>query len=177
MGHSTVYQLTHTNLGTEDFMTYSDLFEENYGFFGPVADSMDDSDRKDDFYCLIKQLTACDTAVCIDDNGNGYSRHLSWKFNETKNDETFIKFLPGYKCMYFGEKYRQFIKAIDQITENKFMSPNITCQVTGSFKHFGDKFGDYVFSGYPMKIDDFIRRLPDKEEVTYWLGGTVDYHF
>ena len=82
----------------------------------------------------------------------------------------------GLFFIYSGKFTIAIMTARDH-TENKFMNPNITCQVTGPFKHFGDKFGDYVFSGYPMRIDDFIRRLPDKEEVTYWLGGTVDYHF
>jgi len=186
MGHRTVYELLDGRpedvlpLGVNDFMIYDDLIEDGYGFLGPIADSVSDSNRKQDFDELIELLLACEdeSSICKDGNANGYSKHLSWMYNEAQGDEAIIVFKHGYKHLYFQEKFNRFKNAIAELDFDGFMSPDMSSRIFGPLQYLGEKFGDYVYnrSKLLLTLDDFIRELPD-EDTTIWLGGTADYHY
>jgi len=178
MAHSRIFQLTDECLFkcgyTADVITESDFYEMD-SFLGPIADYVsDECNRREDFDWLVEFLAK---AV---DHDPVFKDYLAWHFAEGDNEtaEAYITFKRGFKRSYFEKGYETFLSASKAVTMDLFMGSDTNFSLWMVKQTFGDKFGFYVWTedSYPIVLDDFLRRLPDDEEITCWLGGTVDYH-
>jgi len=179
MAHSRIFQLTDEYLfkggNADDIINETDFYEIG-SFLGPVADSVsDECDRKEDFDDLVEFLAK---AVGHDPKNNDL---LAWHFSseDSETAEAYITFKPGYRKEYFNKRYELFQAFVAQTTPDVFMGDDNNFSLWLLKQAFGDMFGFYVWlgEGYVVMLDDFLRRLPNDQEATYWLGGTVNYRY
>jgi len=174
MSHSRIFQLRTERMDIKngDERVTADYFVDNNCFIGPIADYVsDDCNPREDF----EDLTEFFQNVL----GEGYETHFTHHYdeNDTAIPEAYITFRPGFKKAYFKEQYAAFLKLVEKTSLENFMDRFYIGSLEEAIR---DKFNFYVAEGddvYLCPIDTFLRGLPDDEEITYWLWGTVDYHY
>ena len=167
MSHGRILQLGTTPIAPESFIDEFDLCDCT-SFIGPIADSISNNcERKVDFDEFVNRLRSI--------AGDTFS--VSYAGDASENPEAFIIFGRGFKEAYFGERLKAFKKITDAMTLYEFMSG--THQTWLVEETISERFGYYIYdeNGYPMRLDSFFRKLPNDEEIKYWLGATLDYHY
>ena len=157
--HSRIFQISTKPIGEDDYITESDYYD--HWFTHQIADYVsDDSNRDEDIDWLKEYSNGFD--IFRDNNGN-------------------YTIIVNNKEKYFENAYDRFLRELDRIgrpTLEQFSqridlwSLNDACE---------DKYGFYVEycdddNGHDLiTLDDFIRRCDAC--TTYYLGGTIDYHY
>lgn len=168
--HSRAFQVSRTPISTEDWIHEEELCFED-GMPIPVADYIVDSnDRLGDIEWLTENLAL-------------YNKGLEkpvFTFDATQS----MTFYPGFAKAYFEPKFKEFKEASERLTLNDFMDrfgvERFAVQMT-----LDEKYGFYIYDdqdGYFVSLDAFIRRIgflmehEHLESMTYYFGGTLDYH-
>lgn len=151
--HSRVIQLSLEPISNEN---YIEADYEN-GFLSTIADyTSEDTDRNED----IKW---------IDDYIKDYGAELN-------NDNKSFYFPRGFKNKYFEKRFECLKEMIDKMSLNTFSCSdsvvynidNLSCNKYGFYISI-DNDNEYI------PLDSFVRNL--NEDTTYYIGGTLDYHF
>jgi hypothetical protein len=154
-------------IDSEAFIDEFDLCD-NTSFLGPIADYISpDCERKVDFGELVAllRMVAGDTFT------------TSYAEDASENPEAFIIFGKGFKEAYFREQLKSFKKLADSMNLYEFMSG--THQTWLVEETISERFGYYIYdeNEYPMRLDSFLRDMPNDKETKYWLGATLNYHY
>ena len=153
--HSRIFQIEKEPIKKED---YIDSFSIPEWFTESVADyASDDSNREEDIEWLMS--AALGSIASVEGNKIIFSSDI----NE-----------------YFKEKYKEFANAAKELytaTLTEFISGDSIDMALFRLKSaYDDRYSFYIYSDYDLcTLDDFMRHVKAGE--TYFIGGTVDYHF
>lgn len=165
--HSRIFQLTGHKLPENHYLEESDLSYEE-GMPISIADYISNSDREEDIRWLLD---------CFKDN-----KVKGWTYNEADQSLTFTK---PFMTSYFKSAYDLFKKKAEQITLEDFSHSFGDIPVYSLSSLIEERDGFYVFmgpssTGYFRTMDSFVRslnyELKEKDSVTFYIGGTLDYH-
>lgn len=166
--HSRIFQLEESKKEVEDnFLKENEIIDNYYWFLNRIADYVVDiSDEK-----------------VRDEN-------IKWFVDDvlkTKNDENLfevddeqksITFFPGFKYRYFVKRYNHLKQIVNEIELDEFCK-QWSIKIDEIEDTIEDRFGFYIFNEEDglITLDSFIRSLPNTDEITYYFGGILDYHF
>lgn len=154
MAHSRIFQLTKNKLKREDWMDPG-YFDSDHMPIG--ADAINHSNnRQADIDWLMQ---------AIEDSG---------ALIRGADDHQQIIFPKSFKQTYFQHRFATFQQKVAQCTLEQFCDPMDAYEL-GRMIDQKYSFVVYDDEAYCKSLDEFIRHLPDKK-VTYWIGGTLDYH-
>lgn len=166
--HSSAFQLTKEKLDPEDYLKEDDLDFED-GMPISIADYIQDSNREEDITWFLQDLQ--------------HGTAEGWVYHEEAQSITFTK---EFITSYFQRNYKRFKELASQITLEEFAYDDYS-ETIGGFpatemkQLIDDRYEFYVYNGYFKTFDSFVRSLnaefKEKESVTYYFGGTLDYHF
>lgn len=128
-----------------------DTFMDEYdSFVGSIADYVQDIDDtyEDAVEGLLHELGA--SAI----------------YNKEDNSITVV-----HKDMFLQSNYERFKELTKDVTLEQFKDWYWVSRVQDCLS---DKFGTYIYYGYPRPIDDFMREVKDGD--VFYIGGIVDYH-
>lgn len=152
--HSRIFQISTEPISKDKWITEMDFYEDN-SFLGAIADYVDDdTNREEDIQWLL----------------SGFE-NMPVEYDE---EESSIIFLEGFKETYFKERFKQFKKAVNNMTLEDFLDSYEVHKIESLLK---DRFGFYVHEdNWTMPLDEFVRRLLIEGQ-KYYFGSTIDYHF
>ena len=159
--HSKIFQIQSKPIDKDDYITES-RYDYDDWFLREIADYVADIDEDDQLFC-IKWLS----------NINGIEVYL-------KNRTLVV----SSKEKYFDGKYKTFQEELDRLKNISFSdfvsdSTELRCRMYALKDSYDDKYGFYVDDdgewGGLITLDEFVRNA--KENITYYIGGVVDYHF
>lgn len=161
--HSRIFQLERSKEDVEHNMPEEFHFDcdSKYDWFiDQVADYVsENTDRNKDIEWFLACMEKCNRFFTI---------------NRIDAEVESITFLPGFKKMYFFERFNKLQQTVDEMNLDDFIN-GITAYNLKQLVE--EKFGFYICCDDILQaIDDFIRDLPDKE-ITYYFGNTLDYHY
>ena len=161
--HSRIFQLERSRGDIDDHIIEEYDFDcdcKHEWFIGQIADYVsEDTDKNED----IKWFLAC---------MEEYNRFFT--INRTGTEVESITFLPGFKRMYFFERFNKLQQTVDEMNLDDFTNDIKAYRLKQLVE---EKFGFYICcEDFLQSIDDFVRGLPNTEEITYYFGATIDYH-
>ena len=161
--HSRIFQLEKSKEDIEDNMPEEYQFDydcRHAWFVGQVADYVDeDTDKNEDIEWLLECIKEC---------------NRFFKINRTGTEVESITFLPGFKRMYFFERFNKLQQTVDEMNLDDCTNSITAYRLRQLIE---EKFGFYICCEDKLQaIDDFVRDLSDTEEITYYFGTTLDYH-
>ena len=160
--HSRIFQLERSKGDIDDYSL--EEYDFNYDskhewFIGQVADYInEDTDKNEDVEWFLACMEECNRFFTI---------------NRTDTEVESITFSPGFKRMYFFERFNKLQQTVDEMNLDDFTSSIKAYRLRQLVE---EKFGFYVCCENNLQsMDDFVRDLPDAE-TTYYFGNTIDYH-
>ena len=160
--HSRIFQLERSKGDIDDYSL--EEYDFNYDskhewFIGQVADYVnEDTDKNEDVEWFLACMEECNRFFTI---------------NRTDTEVESITFLPGFKRMYFFERFNKLQQTVDEMNLDDFTSSIKAYRLRQLVE---EKYGFYVCCENNLQsMDDFVRDLPDAE-TTYYFGNTIDYH-
>ena len=160
--HSRIFQLERSKGDIDDYSL--EEYDFNYDskhewFIGQVADYVnEDTDKNEDVEWFLACMEECNRFFTI---------------NRTDTEVESITFSPGFKRMYFFERFNKLQQTVDEMNLDDFTSSIKAYRLRQLVE---EKFGFYVCCENNLQsMDDFVRDLPDAE-TTYYFGNTIDYH-
>lgn len=152
--HSRIIELSKEPIGVDERICESDYYDN--GFIGSIADYVASCDRTD----AINWICGC----------------LKNKDVITEFDTNKIVFSEDVKEKYFRDSFEEFKKLTSEITFEEFTRDN-TFKLYLIKQSIEDTSGFYVhYDGCYWTLDGFIRRCVE-DNSTWYIGGTIDYHF
>ena len=160
--HSRIFQLERSRGDIDDYGLEEYNFDDDCKhewFVGQVADYVsEDTDKNEDVEWFLACMEECNRFFTI---------------NRTDTEVESITFLPGFKRMYFFERFNKLQQTVDEMNLDDFTSSIKAYRLKQLVE---EKFGFYVCCKNNLQsMDDFVRDLPDAE-TTYYFGNTIDYH-
>lgn len=154
--HHTIYQFSDKPIAEANYIS-TRMFDDEHWFLRTIADRVDDSNRDVDIDILTRK--AIRTGFTVDKDNN-------------KKDYLLIK----DKHRYFIDKYTHFHQVAHEMAQWT-ISDFINHRNINRIRYaFAEKFEDYVvYEGGLIPFDEFMRIA--KEDVKYYIGGTLDYHW
>ena len=145
-----VFELSRHPIKKQDRLTDCDLME--HPFVGSVADYVQEIEDpyEDVVGWLVNELGA---AVV---------------YNNEDNSITFV-----HTDMFFKQDFEKFKELVKDITFEQFKDWRWVFQVKDCIS---DKYGTYIYFGYPQPLDEFIRENVKVGDLFY-IGCIVDYHW
>lgn len=160
--HSRIFQLERSKGDIDDYSL--EEYDFNYDskhewFIGQVADYInEDTDKNEDVEWFLACMEECNRFFTI---------------NRTDTEVESITFSPGFKRMYFFERFNKLQQTVDEMNLDDFTSSIKAYRLRQLVE---EKYGFYVCCENNLQsMDDFVRDLPDAE-TTYYFGNTIDYH-
>ena len=159
--HSKIFQIQSKPIDKDDYITES-RYDYDDWFLREIADYVADIDESDQMSC-IEWLS----------ESNGIDINL--------NSRTLVI---TSREKYFEGKYRSFqewLSKLKEISLSDFVddSHELSYGMYLLRDAYNDRFGFYVDDGGEwgglITLDEFVRNA--KENITYYIGGVVDYHF
>ena len=161
MSHSKIIQLSGSPVAKEEYIEESMYYD---GFVGSVADYIsDETDREEDIEWLAENLKGA-----AEISKDPLSRETI-----TVKD----------KVAYFSPKYTSWISKIGELRLTDLES--FAGKGKGKYKLdsdmdwlndlYNDRHNIYIDCGGLQTLDSFMRRAANG--ATYYIGGTVDYHY
>lgn len=154
--HSRIIQLGVSPIHEEDYIQEHSVPD---WFFEIVADYVDESNRKVDIQGLKH---------CLSDS----ERYAEWDENAgtmTIND------VKSFQDTYFKQRFTQLQELVSTFTLQDFTESHNAYALSSLIK---ERFGFYIYDGSTlMPLDSFVRSLPHYSDTTFYIGGTLDYHF
>lgn len=154
--NSRIFQLSEEPINIENYITEEDLYES---FIGLIADSVCTSDREDDIEWLDSELKTY--GVIVD--------------HEIKS----IYFPKGFKISYFKKSFKELKQRVKDLTLKDFIGESVEINDMNLYRIkrlIDNKYGFYIFKDCPQSLDYFIRDN-SVDNMTYYIGNTLDYHF
>lgn len=156
--HSRIFQLsTKGKISKDDYINKEELNNpesSDYWFVNSIADYVtESSDRKDDIKWLLDTIES-----------------YGIEYNE---QEEYIVFKKGFIDNYFKERYNIFKEEVENLTLKNFIDFFQACKLKSLIMEECTFYISCSSIGF-VSIDTFVRTL--KEDVKYYIGGTLDYH-
>lgn len=165
--HSRIIQLTQEKLCSDEYIEEDDFvgFDESISNYILGADYITSTyDRKGDIEWFKNYL--CDDL--------GLKEYVELNLGEK---EEFITFKQGFKTAFFQFFFDNFNQLIQTMDLEKFSSYSTVWEMQ---KIINPDYGFRICSeekGEMISLHDFVRFLIDDEEITYHIGGVLDYHY
>lgn len=156
--HGRIYQIETTPIQKANYLTLANCDLEEVT--PAIADYMD-SDLDTD--ASIKTLKANLRKLC---GGNIIIE-----------DDSFV-LLEGFREAYFSAAFAKFhteLGLLVDYTLEDFAAGKMWREIDMLKDAYNYTFGDYVWTGYLMTRDEFMRNA--KPGIRYYFGGTLDYHW
>lgn len=169
--HSRAIQVSQEKIQKQNWLT-SDALSYSDGMPIPIADYITDSnDRLGDIDWLVSYLSAHDE--------EGKTPGIIYVEGES------ITFHRSFITHYFASKLDELKKECEILTLDQFME-NYSLERYNLERLLHSKDGFYIYStedSWMMTLDEFLRHVYSKMQqsartsLTYYIGGTLDYHF
>lgn len=160
--HSTVYEISERPIPVNQQITPGYLPDWFFNSICSYATKMSAAERESSIRYLVKHFGG----LC-DCNGDQ------------------IVFSPLLKQQYFKEKYEAFKAAAQKLAETEYAkfagilsAETLRLTINSLMGSYADQYGVYIYeSGKLLPLDDWIRKMETKTSKTFYVGGTVWYHF
>lgn len=155
--HSRIFQLSTNPIKKEDYTDESEYYD--HWFTKSVADYVIDSDYRDEDLKWLED--------CYENQGIEFGKDDNGEYLIIKS-----------KHKYFENSFTKFMETI-----NKIKNYTIDDFINGFFEMwhlknaYEDKYGFYTdVEDYGLiTMDEFVRKF--SENVKFYIGGTLDYHY
>lgn len=150
--HSRIIQLSESFIGEEDYINEEVLIDN--GFVNGMIDYVSsETDRENDIEWFVQYLQ---------------------QFGCVEYDGEKIVFKKGFKENYFKDRFLQLKSKVAEMEFKDFFDSLKLYELMKLIKH---NYGFYVYiHDYYYNLDDFVRYIL-KEDVEYYFGTTLDYHY
>ena len=155
--HSRIFQVSTEPIDKADYIKESDYYD--HWFTKSIADYVDDDCYRDEDLKWLED--------CYENEGI--------KFGVDSNGEYLII---ENKEVYFANSFKRFRKLLDKIKDVTLQDFVEGIHEIYSLKSaYEDKFGFYMeLDGWGLiTMDSFVRGCP--ENVKYYIGKSIDYHY
>ena len=177
MAHGYIIQLNPNKemfVDSSDFIATDDFYE-NTLIWGFAYGMYDNSDRRKD----LKFFASC-LEPYTSEGLPSYTKglfELTMTECESENFDASIIFREGFKEAFFRKRFEKLQKKVLELTIDEFLSMKTAGDLSDLIYCLCDNI--YICDEYLqlMPLDKFVRRLPDEGNFTYYIGGTVEYHY
>lgn len=166
--HSRIFQLEEIKKEVENnFLKENEIIDNHYWFLNRVADYVVDISDEKERNTEIKWFV--DDVLKTESDENLF---------EVDNEQKSITFFSGFKYRYFIKRYNRLKELVNEMELDEFCK-QWSVTIDNIEDTIEDKFGFYIFNEDDglITLDSFIRSLPNDDEITYYFGGVLDYHF
>jgi hypothetical protein len=159
--HSRIYQLSKEPVFECDYIGESDFWESlPYG-----ADYVNENtNQKQDIEWLVGTYSKFNLT---------FGEEILENSSGEKETCYYLTFPENFKYNYFSERFKELRTLINDFTLTDFCHSIKTYQIKSLIE---DRYGFRVYDGWEISFDYFVRELPD-QEIKYYIGKTIDYHF
>lgn len=162
--HGSIIQLSRKRLGRSDLLTLNKNYEDDSATYIAGADYIGKSyePREKEIQYFMDWL--------IHEAGDDFITY--------DQEQLTVTFKVGFGSRFFSKRFEELRTLVNQTTLEEFSTlgmtdyyiTNLACNPYG-FQIYDD--------GSIMSLDEFVRYITTKyqEDVTYYIGGTLDYHY